>query len=78
MNKRLTLIRRASNAIDSAMIRAQFGDAIQMDNLRRARSWLKKAKMTTLGGNAGIADLSLRNACTHLNLVLCRIDVLAA
>lgn len=74
MNKRLTLIRRANNACQEAMRRAQFGDAVLMDNLRRAHHWLVRAKKVTLGGNDALADLALRNACTFIGMTLHRIQ----
>lgn len=68
----LTLIRRAHNAIETAMSRNAFGTAHIQDSLRSARRHLKAAKNFVLGGNVEFARIEMHNACTHMSIVLGR------
>ncbi len=74
MNKRLTDIARALNAVEHAMRIVGFGHNALMNNLKGAQRWLKAAKRATLGGNLSLSDLQLGNAESHLKLVLAQID----
>lgn len=74
MSKRLTYIARAMRAVEHAMRIVGFGHNPLMSNLRSALRWLRVAKRHTLGGSELIAEVSLRNANTHLQLVLSQID----
>jgi hypothetical protein len=72
MNQHLTLIRRAHNAIETAMTRNAFGAAWIQDSLKCARRHLRAAKNFTLNGNVEFARIEMANACTHMNIVLGR------
>ncbi|MCK1543390.1 hypothetical protein IVB12_15850 [Bradyrhizobium sp. 179] len=72
MNQHLTLIRRATNAIETALTRNGFAVGYVQDSLRCARRHLKAAKNFTLNGNVEFARIEMANACTHMNIVLGR------
>jgi hypothetical protein len=68
----LTLIRRAHNAIETAMQRNAFGAAYLQDSLKSARRHLKAAKNFALTGNIEFTRIEMHNACTHMQIVLGR------
>jgi hypothetical protein len=70
INQHLTLIRRAHNAIETAMARNAFGAANIQDSLRSARRHLRAAKNFALNGNPHFARIEMANACTHMQIVL--------
>jgi hypothetical protein len=70
MSQHLTLIRRAHNAIETAMQRNAFGAAHIQDSLKCARRHLRAAKMFTLHGSIEFARIEMHNACTHMQIVL--------
>jgi hypothetical protein len=69
-NQRLTLIRRATNAIETAMQRNAFGSTAIADSLRAARRHLRAAKNFQLQGIPEFAAIEMHNACTHMQIVL--------
>jgi hypothetical protein len=71
-NRTLTLIRRAHNAIETAMQRNAFGSAYLQDSLRAARRHLRAAKNFQLQGIPEFAAIEMHNACTHMQIVLGR------
>lgn len=72
INQHLTLIRRATNAIETALTRNGFAAGYVQDSLRCARRHLKAAKNFALQGNAEFARIEMHNACTHMQIVLGR------
>jgi hypothetical protein len=68
--KRLTLIRRARNAIEDAMRRRSFSDRLALDHLRTARRHLRAATNFTMTGRPEFAAIEMTNAATHLKIVL--------
>lgn len=73
-NRRLTLIRTALVNVDKAKMHVRFSHNPLMTALRQAERWLKAAKQHTLDGQKELADMTIGNATTHLQLVLAQIE----
>lgn len=68
--RRLTLIRRAKNAVEQSMKILQFSDAIALAYARDAHRYLDAAKRYTLGGAHDHATIALNRANSDLATLL--------